>query len=172
MFGHEAYPTRTALEPAGMPSSSLAFGPINGPGLFPSRKHTRSCRCVLARRRGGGASALAYTNMSVSSTCRLMVTDTRSLGLVTQRMRPFLMANSNWPRAVSEMLCCVRGTQTLACGHGTASPSGGPDDFRRPVASAMTFGSRKSRPHRAGTKHVSARAGVLRPASFRPGETP
>lgn len=174
MFGPGTCSTRTATAPSGVSLSSLPFGAIKGPGLFLSRNHSRSCRSGLARQRGGGASAPAHTNALDSRTCRRMVADTRSLGLVTQRERPPLMANSNGPRALLEMLCGARGARNPACGIGTAIPSGGPTASRWSVASAMTSDSRMSRTHRRGTNDVSARAGVQRPASFRPaaGETP
>jgi hypothetical protein len=169
MFTAETCSTRTAHGPAGMSLSSLAFGPIKGTGLaFGSRKHTRSCRCVLSRQRGGGISVLAHTNMLDSRTGRRIDADTRSLGLVTLRSRRLLMANLDELGALSEILCDVRETQTPAfVGNGSAQPTCGPDVDRRSVASAITLNSRYSS-HRRGGYHVSACAGVLRTASLRP----
>lgn len=134
----------------------LPFGAIKGPGAS-ARKHTRSCRCVLARRHGGDASALAHTNVPVSvRTGRPIVTGLRSPALVSGHSHPSMTANSTWLRAVDELLCGYRETPTLDCVLGTASPSGGPTEFRWPVASAMTPDSHSSRSHRRGLNDVTA----------------
>ena len=157
--------TTTAPAAGAGSASGLPFGAMNGPGAS-ARKYTRSCRCTLARRLGGGTSVLAHTNESVSHTGRLMLMDTRSLGLVTESSRPSVMADSDRLRAVSEMLCGARGTQALACGREIAPPSGGPTASRWPVASAMSPDSRTGGSHRRGINDVSTCAGVRRPASF------
>ena len=134
------------------------FGANKGPGAS-ARKHTRSCRCVLARRHGGNASALAHTNVPVHVRAdRPIVTGLRSPALVSGRSLPSMTANSTEPRALDELLRGYRETPTLACGHGTASPSGGPTASRWSVASAMTSDSRSSRSHQRGLNAVTAGA--------------
>ena len=152
-----SYPdTMSASAPRDSCANDLPFGASNGPGAS-ARKHTRSCRCVLARRHGGNASALAHTNVPVRvRTGRLIVTGLRSSALVGGRSRPSMMANSIRLCALNEFLCGYRETLILAFGFGTASPSGGPVEFQRSVASAMVLDSRSSRTHRRGINDVSA----------------
>jgi hypothetical protein len=156
------------MGPVGCFANDLPLGAMNGPGLvLISRKHTRSCRCALARRPGGGAFASVHTNRPVSHTDRLMVADTHALDLVIQHARPLSMANSERLYACTELLCGARDAQTpaLRC-FGSAHPSGGPDASHRSVASAMTPDSHAGSPHRRGINDVSAHVGVRRPASF------
>jgi hypothetical protein len=137
--------------------SSLAFGPIKGPGAS-ARKHTRSCRCVLARRHGGGASVLAHTNVPVRvRTGRHHVSGLRSLALVSGHSRPTVLANPIELCALNGFLCGYRETQDPAfIGIGIALPIVGPVVYRRSVLSSMTPDSRSSRAHRGGINHVSA----------------
>ena len=153
------YPdTTSAPAPRDSRASVLPFGAIKGPGAS-ARKHTRSCRCVLARRHGGSASALAHTNVPVHVRAgRLIVTGLRLPALVSGHSRPSMTANSTELCALDEFLRGYRETPTLALGHGTASPSGGPTSREWSVASAMTLDSRSSRSHQRGLNAVTASA--------------
>ena len=138
-------------------ATSLAFGPIKGPGAS-ARKHTRSCRCVLARRRGGNASAFAHTNVPVRvRTGRQHVSGLRSPTLVSGHSRLTVLANPIKPCALNGFLCGYRESHDPVCFDiGIALPIGGPVGYRRPVLSSMTPDSRSSRTHRGGINHVSA----------------
>jgi hypothetical protein len=136
--------------------SSLGFGPIKGPGAS-ARKYTRSCRCTLARRHGGSASAVAHTNVPVMvRTGRPIVTRLRLPTLVSRHSRSSMTADSIMPCALNEFLCGVRETQYLAFGREIASPIFGPVGYRRSVLSSMAPDSRSSRTHRRGINDVSA----------------
>jgi hypothetical protein len=147
-----SYPdTSSALAPRGSCVSDLAFGPINGPGLaFGSRKHTRSCRCVLVRRLGGNASALAHTNRPVRRTGRLKVADTCCARLVTGLSCRLFDGEVGLASALSDFLC----------GFGGLDPRG------PLVASAMTPTMHRSKPRRPGIKDVIAHVDVWRPTAF------
>ena len=137
-------------------ATSLRFGAIKGPGAS-ARKYTRSCRCTLARRHGGGASVLAHTNVPVMvRTARPIVTGLRLPALVSRHSLPSMTANSTGLCARDEFLCGTREMPTLACGHGAASPIGGSGTSCQFVLSSMTPDSRSSGPHRRGINDVPA----------------
>jgi hypothetical protein len=152
-----SYPnTASALALWDSCAQDLPFGAIKGPGAS-ARKHTRSCRCVLVRRHGGCASALAHTNVPVTvRTGRPIVTRLRSLALVSRCSRSSMTANPIRPCAWNGFLCGLRETPTLACGHGNARPTGGAGTSCQSVLSSMTPDSRSSRTHRRGINAVSA----------------
>ena len=90
------------------PRGKLPFGAFNGPGLvYDSRKHRRSCRCVLARLLCGCTSVLAHTKEQVRRT-RLMVADTCCACLVSGSPRQLLDGEFGLASALSRLLCGIR----------------------------------------------------------------
>ena len=147
---------------AGCSAFDLPFGAINGPGLASgSRNHTRSCRCGLVRRLGGGISVLAHTNRPVRRTGRLTVADTCCARLVGgSSCQPF-DGEVGLASAVSNLLCGLVSTRSS-----DRALFGGSDTSDPQVASAMTSASSLCRPHRPGKKDVTANTGFRRPTAL------
>ena len=161
--------TNGAPAPRGRCVSDLGFGPIKGPGAS-ARKYVRSCRCTLARRWGGSASALANTNSPVSvRTGCLIVTDTRSSTLVGGRSRPSMKASPNRLRPRSGCCAAFGKRKTWSLTSELRRHIGGPGSRNQSVASAMTSISRKCSPVAGWYLALSAYVGDRRPASFAEG---
>jgi hypothetical protein len=143
--------TNGASAPCGSPASRFAPRGNKGPGLFPSRKHTRSCRCALARRICGCASALARTKGPVRRT-RLKVADTSCARLVSGPPRRLYDGEIGLASASSDSLCGIR--QAREPWHfgalGLHVGLGGSAEFRPLVTDVMTFDSCPCSSPRAG----------------------
>lgn len=139
-------------------------GESNGPGLSSSRKHMRSCRCVLARRICGCTSVLAHTKGPVRRTVRLKVADTRYLCLVSRVSRRLFDGGFGWASASPDRLCGITRAQTLASSPCVRTLSGG-SVASQPLVLVMSSNSRLCSTLVVGN-HVAADAGVRRPTSF------
>jgi hypothetical protein len=139
---HQGDPLTTGAKASAGRLVGSPFGAILEPGRLWRRKHTRSCRCALARRRGGMSSDVAHTNAPVYDHASLPGCDvTARAGFGRLARALVIVGNLGAPSGKSEFSRGLRATQILAFGRGAASPSCGSGASRRLVASAMTSDS-------------------------------